>query len=138
MIIIHNHYPKNLNIIYFTLIKQEFSQICIRYSIRQVINNLPNIESELYINSLKSFPSHVKTFTMNDYESSCDIYKLLHLLKIIIYLRPPSYAMPHILGKKYIVYFALQCRPEYCFGVFILVRHECMYKYVDLSVLLSV
>ena len=87
---IHNHYTININRILSTLIKQEFSKRCIRYRIRQVINNLPqNIESKLHTHSLKSLSSHVKTLkeigTIKRFYSVYDVYYgLLHFINSTI------------------------------------------------------
>ena len=138
---IHNHYTRNRNRIHSTLIKHEFNKRCIGYSIRQVINNLPqNIESKLYTQSLKSCSNHVKTFMINNYESTCDIIHC-YICQTMISLRRLSYAMLHILGYKQIynlcIYFPfigpnLSLMFSYWYDCM-----NCMYKCIDLSVLLS-
>ena len=69
---IHNHYTRNRNRMVTVRTKHEFAKRCIRYSISQVINNIPiSIQTKLHTHSLKGFSSYTKVYMIDNYESIC-------------------------------------------------------------------
>ena len=69
---IHNHYTRNRNRMVTVRTKHEFAKRCIRYSISQVINNIPlSIQNKLHTHSLKGFSSYTKVYMIDNYESTC-------------------------------------------------------------------